>query len=240
MKPNKIISSFSILLALCCSSCSTPQILTPDYATKEYKNIEHYFHGTNEVSIHTVASTIKGEFKVLKSSNYIDITRCSFKYTKGLGLTDIEETYKFQQINILVSGKDQQGVDAFERFVYSNADLLPSFKVWDYTQSFGPTRLDESLKFGFDNKNSIMTFIKKEKNTEFIFNHTDIFGIRKSKFYKEGEKRDYQIILFFNKFNDQQVKLNQINIKVQSSLDLGVGKFTEPKDVMNAECTNFE
>jgi hypothetical protein len=234
-----IVQIFLLLNSL--SSCSNIKVITPQSPPPVNEDmISHYFHGLEEVKISQSAYTIEGVFTGLKNNNYVDISKCSYTYTKGSGTTNDGELFKYQTISILFSGKDQQGVETFERLIYSNADLISDFKVWNYKESFGPIQLSESLKFGFDNKNSIMTFNKHSDQAEIIFSHTDMYGTKKSKFFKEGEKRDYHVQLVYDIFNIKKIELSKIIVKVNSSIDLGMGKFSDPANLIQAECSSFK
>jgi hypothetical protein len=237
---NKRYYTYMLILVyfLTLYSCANIKMIEP--GAPKIDMISTYFHGTDEIEISQSAITIEGAFKGLKKENYVDISECSYTYSKGKGLTENEEPFKFQKISILLAGKDQEGVDAFERLEYSNAALLSDYKEWNYNKSFGPISLDESLEFGFQNKNTLMTFDKKGNHAEITFTHSDMFGTKQSKFYKEGEKRDYKINIIYNKFNSNNIKLSKIIIEVNSSIDKGMGDFTEKTPLILAECNNFK
>ncbi|MBT7611385.1 MAG: hypothetical protein HN576_16615 [Bacteriovoracaceae bacterium] len=221
-------------------SCSNTIRILPQ-ATKAPKEnlINKYFHGADEIEISQSAVHIEGAFKGLKKTNYIDISNCSYTYSKGRGIAESEKPFKYQTIKILLTGKDQEGVDTFERLIYSNVDLISDFKEWNYNKSFGPISLNNSLESNSNYKNSTMTFKKYSDHAEIIFAHSDMFGTKKSKFYKEGEKRDYKINLIYSKFEATHIKLSKILVQVNSSIDQGQGNFTKSNPLIQAVCTEF-
>lgn len=202
------------------------------------------FENTSDFLLQRAAFKFAGEFKGIKEKGKhtaYKVTECNFSYEKGQDVEHkTEKEYQFERFNVSYEGIDKGGTTSFDSVSYINSNYLKSFVPFDFTKSFGPVPLSSVIKFGNQEKDATIKFVRGAgKSAVMQFKHTDSFGTEQSKFYDYGERRNYTVRIFFDEYA-KNITLGKVSVLVESQKLNKFGGHTKAVVVADLKCSQFQ
>ena len=202
------------------------------------------FASTSEFLLQRVAFKFGGTFEGIKEkgkAKQYRLTECNFSYEKGQDTEHkTEKDYMFERFSVSYEGIDKEGVTSFDSVSYINSNYLKSFVPFDFTQSFGPVPLNSVIKFGNQEKDATIKFVRGSgKSAVMQFKHTDTFGTDLSKFYDYGERRNYTVRIFFDEYG-KKITLGKVSVLIESQKMNKFGGHHKPTPVADIKCSQFK
>jgi len=202
------------------------------------------FQSSKDFLLQRIAFKFSGTFSGIKEKGKhktYRVTECNFSYEKGQDIEHkTEKEYQFERFNVSYEGIDKEGVTFYDSVSYMNSNYLKNFVAFDFTKNFGPVSLNSVIKFGAQEKDATIKFVRGAgKSAVMQFKHTDVFGTEQSKFFDYGEMRNYTVRIFFDEYG-KKITLGKVSVMIKSEKLNKFGGHEKPVIVADIKCSEFK
>jgi hypothetical protein len=218
MRKSILIGCSLVLLGSCTKELTTHSFRAPASVSPRKPLLQQ-----EEFTVHQKSEAHEGFFNVGTSRDVLavyNVTSCEFKYEKGFGVyTENEVKYHFQSLTVILSGQNSRGEESFESFRFTDADEASGFNRWEFASDFSDKNITYKRPSG-TNEEGTLSFKRLEmpKGELNIEKNNLLEGVKKSTFYRKGEKRSIKVKLNFDFLTDDLVSLESLELDVVSKI----------------------